>query len=188
MGGAVHGAHMGPECREFSCGQHVPWLQESRPQLPFAALPSGAGSSPTTAATYTCSLAFALQVVDSEERAQAISRARAQNAEWHRRAALGRMVAQQQEAAAEGEQRTLPVIIKADVQVGGVGSGPAWPKPGALARWSRCPSHYCSADMVRTLLCPPSLPSPQGSAEAVHDALAHMCTEQVRVQVCAAVV
>lgn len=58
------------------------------------------------------------QVVDSEERAQAISRARAQNAEWHRRAALGRMAAEQQEAAAEGEQRTLPVIIKADVQVG----------------------------------------------------------------------
>lgn len=57
-------------------------------------------------------------MVDSEERAQAISRARAQNAEWHRRAALGRMVAEQQEAAAEGEQRTLPVIIKADVQVG----------------------------------------------------------------------
>ncbi|PRW44490.1 translation initiation factor [Chlorella sorokiniana] len=80
-----------------------------------------------------------LLVVDSEERAQAISRARAQNAELHRRAALGRLVAEQQEAAgAEGEQRTLPVIIKADVQ---------------------------------------------GSAEAVHDALAHMCTEQVRVQV-----
>lgn len=67
-------------------------------------------------AEHTLSSLCPSQVVDSEERAQAISRARAQNAEWHRRASLGRMVAEQQEGA-EGEQRTLPVIIKADVQV-----------------------------------------------------------------------
>ena len=70
------------------------------------------------------------QVVDSEERAQVISKARTSNAEFHRRAALARLVAADQErvAAAAGDeggeaggevqQRTLPLIIKADVQVG----------------------------------------------------------------------
>jgi hypothetical protein len=82
------------------------------------------------------------QVVDSEERAQTISRARTANAEHRRRAAIAaRMAAAQRGAAAEGEgeaQRTLPLIVKADVQ---------------------------------------------GSAEAVRDAVAHMSTENVRVQV-----
>ena len=91
-----------------------------------------------------------------------ISRARTSNAHLHRRAANSRMISQSQQqsnaaaaaaagggggggingaAAAEGEaqqQRTLPIIIKADVQ---------------------------------------------GSAEALKDAVAHMATEHVRVQV-----
>lgn len=91
-----------------------------------------------------------------------ISRARTSNAHLHRRAAISRMISQSQQqsnaaaaaaagggggggingaAAAEGEaqqQRTLPIIIKADVQ---------------------------------------------GSAEALKDAVAHMATEHVRVQV-----
>ncbi len=83
-------------------------------------------------------------MVDSEERAQTISRARTSNAEFHRRAALGRLQAaeasrrQGEEGGEAGGQRTLPVIVKADVQ---------------------------------------------GSAEAVRDAVAHLVTEHVKVQV-----
>ncbi|KAL4428155.1 hypothetical protein ABPG75_002244 [Micractinium tetrahymenae] len=85
-----------------------------------------------------------LLVVDSEERAQTISRARTSNAEFHRRAALGRLQATEaarhegEEGGEAGGQRSLPVIIKADVQ---------------------------------------------GSAEAVRDAVAHLATEHVKVQV-----
>ncbi|KAL4420178.1 hypothetical protein ABPG77_008314 [Micractinium sp. CCAP 211/92] len=85
-----------------------------------------------------------LLVVDSEERAQTISRARTSNAEFHRRAALGRLQAaeaarrQGEEGGEAGGQRTLPVIVKADVQ---------------------------------------------GSAEAVRDAVAHLATEHIKVQV-----
>ena len=86
------------------------------------------------------------QVVDSEERAQVISRARTQNAEFHRRASVARMLAEQRRASEGGEaegpgqglHRTLHLVIKADVQ---------------------------------------------GSAEAVRQAVAHMSTEHVRVQV-----
>lgn len=81
-----------------------------------------------------------------------ISRARTSNAAAHRRASVARMMAEQQareagaaaaagpDGATSGEpaQRTLPLIIKADVQ---------------------------------------------GSAEAVRDAVAHLCTEYVKVQV-----
>lgn len=101
-------------------------------------------------------------VVDSEERAQVISKARTSNSEYHRRAAIARMIASEQTqrdataatalngsssgsgnvgAVAEGAevlQRTLPLIIKADVQ---------------------------------------------GSAEAVQQAVQHLCTEHVRVQI-----
>lgn len=87
-------------------------------------------------------------MVDSEERAQLISRARTSNSEAHRRAAIASMLSEQagreasaadaQGGDAPAQQRTLPLIIKADVQ---------------------------------------------GSAEAVRDAVAHMATEAVRVQV-----
>jgi hypothetical protein len=63
-------------------------------------------------------------VVASEERAQRMSRSRTSKSEFHRHAALARLVAAQQAqqaaegAGAEGELQahTLPVIVKADVQ------------------------------------------------------------------------
>ncbi|KAL4858773.1 Translation initiation factor IF-2 [Chlorella vulgaris] len=91
-----------------------------------------------------------LLVMDSEERAQLISKARTSNSEVRRRSDIARQLADQRQQAelaaegadgaegGEGQHRTLCVIIKADVQ---------------------------------------------GSAEAVREAVAHMSTEHVKVQV-----
>jgi translation initiation factor IF-2 len=88
--------------------------------------------------------------MDSEERAQLISKARTSNSEVRRRSDIARQLADQRQQAelaadgadggegGEGQHRTLCVIIKADVQ---------------------------------------------GSAEAVREAVAHMSTDHVKVQV-----